>query len=262
MRKIDNKTLNKYVDSLAKQRRTFIIENKRKVNSILVKGKAVILNKGKPSALKNKKKNREVINLISQVAKNVNQYISSCIIDKGINVPQVRSRHSSTYTNRKMYREMAEGERFYYVDISHCFWRIALLKKYITKQLYENTLKKDEFKAYRNIALACIVAPRSRKYFVFGQFMCEISEWKVLHQRIYDNIRFTAYNLMGDIRSEVNRYCIGYRTDGIMITDNPKVLKRVQELITKKGFSYKVTECYKIDELFYQYGDNDKKKRM
>jgi hypothetical protein len=258
MRKIDNKTLNKYVDSLSNQRRTFIVENKRKVNSILINGKASILNKGKPSAIKNKKKNREVINLISQVAKNVNQHI----VDKGLVVSAVRSRHSSTYTNRKMYREMAEGERFYYVDISHCFWRIAFLKKYITKQLYENTLKKDEFKAYRNIALACIVAPRSRKYYVFGEFMCEISEWKVFHQRIYDNIRYTAYNLMGDIRAEINRYCIGYRTDGIMITDNPRVLKRVQEIITKKGFSYTVTECYKQDELFYQYGDNDKKKRM
>ncbi len=258
MRKIDNKKLNKYVESLSAQKKTFVIENKRKVNSILIRGKASILNKTKPNALKNKKKNREVINLFSQVAKNVNQHI----IDNGLIVPKVRNRHSSTYTNRKMYREMAEGERFYYVDISHCFWRIAFLKKYITKHLYENTLKKEEFKIYRNIALACIVAPRSRKYYVMGEFMCEISEWKEFHQRIYDNIRFTAYNLMGDIRAEINRYCIGYRTDGIMITDNPKVLKRVQEIITKKGFSYKVTECYKIDELYYQYGNNDKKKRM
>lgn len=260
MRKIDNKTLNKYVDSLAKQHRTFIIENKRKVNSILVNFKYLILNKGKKETdiKKNKKKNREVINLFSQVSKSINQYI----IDNGIKVSKVKNRHPSVYTNRKLYGEMADGERFYYVDISHCFWRIAYLKKYITKQLYENTLKKEQFKIYRNIALACIVAPRSRKYFVFGKFMCEISEWKELHQRIYDNIRFTAYNLMGDIRAEVNKYCIGYRTDGIMITDNPKVLKRVQEIITKKGFSYKVTECFKIDELFYQYGDNDKKKRM
>lgn len=258
MRKIDNKKLNSYVNSLCAQKKTFVVENKRKVNSILLYGKTSILNKGKDTKVKSKKKNREVINLFSQVAKNVNQYI----VDNGLVVSKVRNRHSSTYTNRKMYREMAEGEMFYYIDISHCFWRIAYLKKYITKSLYENTLKKEEFKTYRNIALACIVAPRSRKYYVFGKYMGEISEWKELHQRIYDNIRFTAYNLMGDLRAEINRYCIGYRTDGIMVTDNPKVIERVKQIIKKKGFNYKVTECYKVDELFYQFGNNEKLKRM
>ncbi len=258
MRKIDNEKLNKYVDSLSKQRRTFIIENKRKVNSILISGKTSILDKGKPKATKNKKKNREVVNLISQVAKNVNQYI----VNNGLKVRAVKSRHSSTYTNRKLYKDLAEGERFFYVDISHCFWRIAYLKKYISKQLYENTLKKEEFKTFRNIALACIVAPRSRKYYVFGKFMCEISEWKDFHQRIYDNIRFTAYNLMGDLRADINRYCIAYRTDGIMITDNPKIVKRVKEIIERKGFSCKVTECFKVDDMYYQSGNNEKLKRI
>lgn len=258
MRKIDNNKIDKYVQSLCNQKKTFIVENKRKVNSILIRNKAKILNKGKETKVKNKKKNREVINLFSQVAKNVNQYI----VNNGLKVRAVKSRHSSTYTNRKLYREMAEGERFFYVDISHCFWRIAYLKKYITKQLYENTLQKEEFKVYRNIALACIVAPRTRRYYVLGKFVCEISEWKVLHQRIYDNIRFTAYNLMGDLRAETNRYCIGYRTDGIMITDNPKIVKRVKETIERKGFSCKVTECYKVDDMYYQSGNNEKLKRI
>lgn len=258
MRKIDNNKIDKYVQSLCNQKKTFIVENKRKVNSILIRNKAKILNKGKETKVKNKKKNREVINLFSQVAKNVNQYI----VNNGLKVRAVKSRHSSTYTNRKLYREMAEGERFFYVDISHCFWRIAYLKKYITKQLYENTLMKEEFKVYRNIALACIVAPRTRRYYVLGKFVCEISEWKVLHQRIYDNIRFTAYNLMGDLRAETNRYCIGYRTDGIMITDNPKIVKRVKETIERKGFSCKVTECYKVDDMYYQSGNNEKLKRI
>lgn len=258
MRKIDNNKIDKYVQSLCNQKKTFIVENKRKVNSILIRNKAKILNKGKETKVKNKKKNREVINLFSQVAKNVNQYI----VNNGLKVRAVKSRHSSTYTNRKLYREMAEGERFFYVDISHCFWRIAYLKKYITKQLYENTLQKEEFKVYRNIALACIVAPRTRRYYVLGKFMGEISEWKVLHQRIYDNIRFTAYNLMGDLRAETNRYCIGYRTDGIMITDNPKIVKRVKETIERKGFSCKVTECFKVDDMYYQSGNNEKLKRI
>lgn len=257
MRKIDKKKLNKYVESLKRQRRTFFVEGKRKVSGIVINGKTTILNKEKKK-VKSNKNHREVLNLYAQVAKSVNQYI----INNGLVVPKVRSKHNSTYTNRKLYKDMADGERFYYVDISHCFWRIAFLKKYITSKLYEDVLNKEEFKLYRNMALSMIIAPKWREYYVLGEYIGKITEWKEFHQRIYDNIRLTAYNLMGDIMAEINRYCIAYRTDGIMITDNPKVLKRVQEFITKKGFSHKLTECYKIDELFYQYGDGDKKKRM
>ncbi len=144
---------------------------------------------------------------------------------------------------------MRTGTTFYYVDISHCFWRIAYLKGYITKRLYESVLKQPELKTARNIALACIVASKWRKYVVNGVFRCEITEDRTLQRVIYDNIRFTCYNTMGMIASFIEKNCIAYRTDGIMVD---KVgLPKVKKLIRAQNFEYTVQECVKIDEVTY-----------
>ncbi len=111
------------------------------------------------------------------------------------------------------------------------------------------------------MALACIVAESSMEY----HWMCEdckmhffeIQEDKTLHKRIYDNIRLTAYNLMGDVGRQVEKYFIGYKTDGIMVLEGG--LEKVKELFSGSNFEFTVSKCVKIDELSFMHGDVKKK---
>jgi hypothetical protein len=256
MRKIESKVFGGYVKSLADQRRTFIVEKKRSVKSILIGTKYIILQKNK-NQLKNDKVNKtRITSLFAQVAKCVNAYI----IKSELTVKKIKQIGTSSYTNRKKYRLMKDDAKFYYVDIAHCYWRIAFLRDYISETLYKNILETEDLKLYRNMALACIVAPKGREYWIRGEKILEIYEDKTLHRIVYDNIRFTAYNLMDIIKKEVDEHCIAYRTDGIMV-DSKKGLEMVKKLITEHNFSYTVTECTKIDELTYKYG-NAKTKKM
>jgi len=255
VRKIDNKSFDGYKKSLSAQKRTFIVEKKRNVRSIILGKKYIILQKNKNQIKNDNVKKSKITSLFAQVAKGVNSYI----IKSGLTVDKINQENPSSYTNRKKYRLMKDGAKFYYIDIAHCYWRISFLLNYISENLYKSVLNAPDLKLYRNMALACIIAPKGREYYSRGVKILEIHEDKTLNRIIYDNIRFTAYNLMGSIKIELGEHCIAYRTDGIMV-DNKKSLEMVKELITISNFDYTVTECTKIDEINYRYGDKKVKK--
>jgi len=252
MLKLEQKDFNGFVKELKDRKSKFIIDRKRTVSSVIMGGKFFALSRNKNHIGKDEKKT-EIISLFAQVAKAVTSYIEK----NEFNVEKIPQRHPSSSTNRIKYSKMKIGSEFWYVDVSHCYWRIAYLRKYITPKLYENVLKKPELKIYRNMALACIVAPRRREYYDNGKMLLEVSEERTLWKRVYDNIRFISYNLMGDISKQVEKNFIAYRTDGIMVTK--PALSKVKKLLSESGFDYTVTRCIKIDDGHYYYGKKVKK---
>lgn len=261
LRNIDKKSFNGYVNSLHKQRRDFKVFKKRGKRELRIWGKTTVLNKGKKSRnLLDKETNRKFITTCGQISKQVNKFI----VDNDFTVEEIKQHYPSVAINRKKYKTLAEGEEFYYVDVAHCFWRISFLKGYITEKLYKKVLEDPKSKEYRNMALACIVAEASMEYHFMDEdckmHVFEVQEDKKLHQRIYNNIRFTAYNLMGDTGREVEKYFIGFKTDGIMVTEGG--LEKVKKLISAQNFEYTVKKCIKIDELIFYYGDEKKVKKL
>ncbi|MEM4271258.1 MAG: hypothetical protein QXO70_04160 [Candidatus Pacearchaeota archaeon] len=252
MLKLEQKEFKGFIKDLKDRKSKFIIDTKRTVSSIIMGGKFFALSRNKNHIGKDEKKT-EIISLFAQVAKSVTSHIEK----NNFTVERIPQRHPSSDTNRLKYAKMKIGAEFWYVDVSHCYWRIAFLRKYITPKLYENVLKKPELKIYRNMALACIVAPRKRQYFDDGEMILEITEERGLWKMIYDNIRFTSYNLMGDISKQVEKNFIAYRTDGIMVTK--PALPKVKKMLTDAGFAYTVTRCIKIDDGHYYYGKKVKK---
>jgi hypothetical protein len=240
-------------ETFIKRQKTFHIHKKRGTETMHMSDNMVAMYKSSKRK-KDKSLNKEIINLIANVAKNVNSFIrkSNCQFEIE------EERHSSTWTNRDLYDELDEGEIFYYIDVKHCFWRIAFLKGYISKRMYESILDKPHLKTYRNMALACIIAPASREYYVRGRHVITIEEDKTLHRLIYDNIRFTAYNLMGDIAAVIgDAYVIGYRTDGILVL--PDMKDEVVSLIEEQDYMCEVKKIIKIDDEFYRYEDGTRK---
>jgi hypothetical protein len=242
-------------EHLEKKKRTFRIHRKRGTRIIYMGASAVAISKEKrKSAIKDKELNKEVINLIANVAKNINKFI----VESGFDIEEVEERHGSTWTNRELYEALEDRTKFYYIDISHCFWRISFLKGYISEYMYNSILQKPHLKTYRNMALACIKAPEEVDYYDEGVHILTISEDKSLHARVYDNIRFTSYNLMGDITSAVGAaHVVGYRTDGIMVL--PDFRDDVIHEILSKDFNCNVFEVEKVDDYYYRYEDGTKK---
>ena len=252
MLKLEQKDFKGFIQDLKNRKSKFIVDRKRTVSSLIMGGKYFALSRNKNHIAKDEKKT-EIISLFAQVAKSVTKFIMS----NNLEVKRISQRHPSSDTARLKYYNMKIGSEFYYVDVAHCYWRIAFLKKYITPRLYESVLKKPELKIYRNMALACIVASRSREYYDNGVKILEITEERSLFKTIYDNIRFTSYNLMGDISKEVEKNFIAYRTDGIMVTK--PALGKVQEMLKSAEFDYTVTLCRKLDNANYYHGKKVKK---
>lgn len=257
MKKVDKEAFEFYVKSFEEQKRNFVVEEKRSFKRLIMRGKTILSceNKDREEEKMNKEQRGQFFSLLGQVAKSATKYI----IDNNFEVEKVESLCGAVYVNRKKYREMKEGAKFYYVDAAHCFWRIAYLKGYISENLYNSMLDKPELKQYRQMALSCIVAPKSRKYFKAGSPTLEIFEDKRLYARIYNNIRFTAYNTMGYLKQELGDAFIAYKTDGVMV--QKKGLSKAKKLFKECGFDYKITECFKEDELYFWY-DGDVKKKM
>lgn len=252
----DHTDFKSYIDNLSKSRRTFVVESKRTTNSIFVNDKMVLIAKKERKKEKvDKQLHKSAINLFAQVQKSVNRFIKQVDFE----VKKVRQLHPSTDTNRNKWRSITDDDIFYYIDIKHCYWRIAFLKGYISKNLYESSLLKPELKIQRNISLALIIAPKKRQYYKNGVLTVEISEERSMYRIIYDNIRFTAYNLMGKCKEHCGEDFIAYRTDGIMVGEES--VNDVVEILHNEGFNCIVTECRKIDHNTYLY-DNKKKKKF
>lgn len=255
MLQLETKDFKGYIKELKVSKSKFIIEKKRTVSSLLMGGKYFALSRNRNHIAKDENK-KEIISLFAQVAKSITKFI----MNSGLMIEEIHQIHPSSGTSRMKYAKMKVGAEFYYVDVAHCFWRIAFLKGYITPKLYQNILNKPELKIYRNMALACIVASRSREYVEDGVTVLEVSEERTLFKMIYNNIRFTSYNVMGGIAEEVENNFIAYRTDGIMVT-KPAV-KKVGELLKEQGFDYTVTPCFKIDDGYYYFGKGKKIKKI
>jgi hypothetical protein len=253
---IDEETFDFYVNSFEQQKRKFIIEEKRTFKKLLMRGKTIFLCKGKANPKKKEMTRDEktkFFTLSGMVVKSVNSFL----IKNNFEVEKIEGRYGSSWVNRKKYQALKEGAKFYYIDMSHCFWRIAYMKGYITERLYLSILSQPEMKQFRNMSLACIVAPVSRKYFDNGKKINEIYEDKRLHTIIYNNIRFTAYNLIGDIQRYLPESVISYKTDAVIVQKSG--LAKVKKIFKDSGFDYTITECFKQDEIYYFYDEKLKK---
>jgi hypothetical protein len=250
--KLEDKDFNDYVTHLSESGSRFIVDEKRNTKSIIISGKYFAFTKNKNHLAKGEEK-KEMLSLFSQVGKSVSNYIKLNEFD----VEKIKQIHPQTQVDRKKYEKMKVGAEFFYVDISHCFWRIGFLKGYINPKLYNKVLKNPSLKQFRNMSLAIIKAARSRYYFDNGKLINKVTEERTLWENVYDNIRFTCYNFLGETKSVAGNKFVAYKTDGIMVTR--PALKKIKDAFTAAGFEYKVITCFKVDDKNYSYGGLIKK---
>ncbi len=258
MLRVNDRDFEVCIENLINNKKSFIVEKKRRDRIIIVNGKKVVgLQKNVTIKLPHKKK-RSVISLFANVKKSFQRYAQS---QEGVIEP-IEQLHSPTYRSKKDFSSLDMGEKMYYVDVSHCYWRIAYLLGYITIRMYKSVLTEDktnDYKLWRNIALSSTIAPKIVTHFEYGELIEEVKEDTSATKIMYQNIRFTAYNIIGEAKEAIGKKgCLNYRIDGMLIL--PKHLRKVKKVFEKHDLLYEVVECRKVGEYSYLYNGEKIKK--
>lgn len=240
MKTVSEARFNKIEGILKTRGIPYYVEQKRSTVILFECGRAAYQME-KPNIALSDLKGKEkfyILSIISRVKQQATKYLKN-----NPDYEIVRQRHSAVFRNRPLYDRIEED--FWEVDIKHCFWRIAFLRNYINEKLYLEVLGQgDRLKQYRNMALSCMVAPKMRRFSIPGQEPRFDTENTEGHKHLYDNIRLSSYNMMGDILYEVGEEnVITYRTDGIFVTH--KVLSRVCKKLRRMGMFYTIRRCTK-----------------
>lgn len=244
------------INNLTVLGKRFIVEQKRNNEKIILNGKYIAkrVEKNHLSNISGKEK-KTIVTMIG----NVKKQVMSHIIKSNFDVEIIDRYSSSTYINRHLLSDLKKGTRFILVDVNHCYWRIAYLLGYISKNFYKKTYRKKHLKYHRNIALACIVAPTERTYHGYHQQPYTITEENSLFRQVYKNICHTAWNIMWEIAQEIGpENCLGYRTDGIMVFPGHTAV--VKKILRRNKLTFSEKACGLIDQSKYYNHKLDIKK--
>lgn len=250
MLNLDKADLEIYKKNLGSRKRTFFVDNKRAEKNIVVNGKNVAkLKRRNGISLLSQQDSKSILSLFASVKKSVNKYI----VTNDFNIPLTPKKYNSVFVNRTLFDSIPIGSQFYYIDVKHCYWRIAFLQGIITEYYYNKVLEKPDLKLYRNMALACVIAGREREYYPSGVFSHSIREDTALHEQIYKNIRHTAWNIFGRLCFEQigEEECLGYYTDGILVF--PKDLPIVKTVLARHKLQHRIIPCEKTAYREYVY---------
>lgn len=244
MLELEFKDLAIYKDNLVKNKRTFFIQQKRNEINIVVGGKPICkIKKNNSLTFLAKDKSKEILTLFSVVKKSINKFL----VENNFYVDKQPKKYDSTFSNRLLFDSLPIGTKFYYADVKHCYWRIAYLKGYISEYFYKKVLDNPELKLFRNMALSCIIAPKSMDYYINGILIHSITEDTTIYNDVYESIRFKAWNIFGSLCFEKigQEKTIGYYTDGIMVLSDD--VAKVKATLTRNKLQYTITKCIKTN---------------
>lgn len=248
-----------YKQNLNNKKKSFTLMKKRNEMNIFVDGKQIAKFKNKNSLYTlEKDESKSVLNLFATVKKSINKYL----LDNDFKIEKVYKKHDSTYSNRALFDDLPVGFEFYYLDVKHCYWRIAYLKGYISEYFYLKVLENPELKIFRNMALSCIIAPKMKEYYKDGNLIWSIEEDTSIYNEVYESIRFTAWNIFGNLAFDKigKEKTIGYYTDGIMCFQEDVPI--VRTILARNKLQYKIVKCVKTDKRQYLNTETNQVRRF
>ena len=244
MLELNFENLKQFKTNLLNRKVPFTIEKKRNEIVVVSNGKKIAKAQTTNTISHTKKEEtKNILSLFANVKKSINKYL----IKNCLEINRIEKKYNSTFTNRILFDSLPIGTKFYYLDAKHCYWRIAFLYGYISENYYKKILENPDLKIYRNMALSCIIAPKSVEYYKDGKLVNVIQENTDVYQTIYENIRFKAWNLFGKICFEKvgKDKTIGYYTDGIMVLNDD--VPTVKAILTRNKLQFTVTKCIKTN---------------
>jgi hypothetical protein len=259
MLELNFENLKQFKENLLNRKIPFTIEKKRNEVVFVSNGKRIAKAESKNTiSHANKDETRNILSLFANVKKSINKHL----VENGLEINKIEKKYDSTFTNRLLFDSLPIGTSFYYLDVKHCYWRIAYLNGYISENYYKKILENPDLKIYRNMALSCIIAHKTIEYYENGQLTNIIEEDTGIYHTIYENIRFKAWNLFGSLCFEKigKEKTIGYYTDGIMVLlDNVATVKTT---LTRNKLQYTITKCIKTNHRQWMNCDTNEFRRF
>ena len=127
------------------------------------------------------------------------------------------------------------------IDLNHAYWRVAYLKDYIKEETYLKGLESDKYKPIRLSALSNL--GRSKIYDVYenGEYSHkEKTEANTEYLDLYNDIRYTTFNVMKELSEQLGKDFHSWRTDCIYFKDTKKNMKYVTETLDSYDLLWKV----------------------
>jgi len=125
-------------------------------------------------------------------------------------------------------------------DVDHAYWRIAYLQGIISAKTYEKGLEIKD-KALRLAALANLAS--TKEYYIIqdGKLTDKtiILKYDPILHKLYNNIRYTCYEMMMEMANLLGEDYICYKTDCIYYVDTKENRKKVQEYLEAKNMMWK-----------------------
>lgn len=125
-------------------------------------------------------------------------------------------------------------------DVDHAYWRIAFLMGVISAKTYEKGLEIKD-KSLRLAALANLAS--TKEYYVIedGKITDKtvILKYDPILHKLYNNIRFTCYEMMMEMAQMLADDFICYKTDCIYYVDTDENREKVQKYLESKNMMWK-----------------------
>ena len=259
MREVTKKYFTKLEVNLKSNKQSYIIEAKRGQKYLFHNGKMVAKVRYKTSVetkVKSKSEQKKVLSIIANVKKSFSRFAK-----KNPDVAPIPQDFGSVYTDRISFKELPNDTELEYIDLNHCYWRIAHLLGYISERTYSNALDKPEMKLYRNMALSCTIAPKIIETHEYGKPPIIETENTTAYNIMYGNIRYFAWNIMGSLIEKLGHGKVfGYWTDGILVCKVDS--QTVQDTFDEYNLLYSVQSCVKVSDREYKVIGKDKIKKV
>jgi hypothetical protein len=153
--------------------------------------------------------------------------------------------------NYQYWDTLEDGTYFYNIDLSSAYWQIAYRLGYLSDKLFQTYLELD---AYKHAKRYCVsfLARKNKMVYTTEEGKIEIACDTSVFKNVYDNIRNELYKTIQEALIGIENY-VEYNIDGVTVMKDD--VARVKKAFREEGLKFKVTECRKINDKEYLYGN-------
>lgn len=245
------------VQSNVKQKQTFTVQVTREKNYYLYNEKERLVARGKKGKTKESKLKEfedgasifgnnvtfsQGLAVVTMVKQQVKSYI-----DEKKHPEVIEAKYSTTGRSHDNFKEIPNGSVFYSVDINHAYFQVLRKLNYISEEFYRIYKDQDHYKKAFHFSCSWL-ASRTKIYtYKMGVLVGVQDKAKSEKEfkQIYDNVRHTLQNLLGELYERIGTNAVAYLTDEIFI--KKEALPEVKEFFKEKGYEFKTSLCWKIN---------------
>ena len=165
--------------------------------------------------------------------------------------------NSSRAKNYYNWDKLNVGDFFYNIDLNSAYWQVAHKLGYLSDKMYESYIDLDEYKMVKRLCVSFLARTNKRKYHNEHKSF-EIKCNTESLQQIYRNIRYYLYNVVAEAVDSTDEW-IEYNIDGVTVLNTD--VDKIQKYFDDNNWKYKITECRKLSDVEYLYGNKSRRFR-